>query len=251
MATMYQLLLAHVKPAMLAHMKRSTKEVTREAPATPRSRGRPPIRVERIVATALEIIDEEGTEALTMRALAERLDSGTATLYRHFANREELIASIVDRVFGEAHLSTEELRSMSWQESCRTIALAMFTSLSRHKNVTPLLPGHVPLGPNAMAVREECIAVVLHSGFSKRLAARSWATLAHYVLGFAIQLNAGNPRGQRDASKKAAVFHDLDASRFPATVAVADEFPVPLEDEFAFGLDLIISGLSQLRRHDS
>jgi hypothetical protein len=41
------------------------------------------------------------------------------------------------------------------------------------------------------------------------------------------------------------IFHNLDPSQFPATVAVADSLPLPFEDEFAFGLDLIIDGLTQ------
>ncbi|MFK0108449.1 helix-turn-helix domain-containing protein [Streptomyces sp. NPDC091217] len=52
-----------------------------------RPAGRPPVPPDRIIAMALRIVDEEGTEALSMRALAERLGSGTATLYRHFGKR--------------------------------------------------------------------------------------------------------------------------------------------------------------------
>ena len=44
-----------------------------------------------------------------------------------------------------------------------------------------------------------------------------------------------------------AAFHHLDPSRYPATVAVADELPVPLEEEFTFGLRLIVAGLKRLQ----
>ena len=50
---------------------------------------------------ALELVDEHGADALSMRSLAQRLGSGTATLYRHFANRAELVAMVVDRMLGE------------------------------------------------------------------------------------------------------------------------------------------------------
>jgi hypothetical protein len=43
-----------------------------------------------------------------------------------------------------------------------------------------------------------------------------------------------------------AYFHELSSAEFPSTLAVADSLPVPLEDEFAFGLELIINGLRQL-----
>src|SRR2546430_1768414 len=79
---------------------RHTGRVTTAARQTRRGPGRPCLPLDRIVATALRIVDEQGADALSMRSLAQALDSGTATLYRHFANRAELIAQVVDRVFG-------------------------------------------------------------------------------------------------------------------------------------------------------
>ena len=45
--------------------------------------------------------EEEGADALSLRALAQRLESSTATLYRHFDSRADLLAQVVDRIFGE------------------------------------------------------------------------------------------------------------------------------------------------------
>ena len=196
---------------------------------------------------ALRIVDEEGADALSMRTLAQRLDSGTATLYRHFTGRAELIAHVVDRVFSEAEFSAEDLAAMSWQEAWRAVATTMFGALSRHGNVAPLLAEQVPIGPNAMALRERCIAVLLDNGFPPQLAARAYATVARYVLGFAIQLGAQPSAGQPDGDWASAVFRASDPSVFPATAAVADLLPMPLEDEFAFGLELLVLGLDRLR----
>src|ERR1700745_1748683 len=52
-----------------------------------RTRGRPAIPLDRIVTTALQIVDDEGADALSMRTLAQRLDSGPPTLYRHVTGR--------------------------------------------------------------------------------------------------------------------------------------------------------------------
>jgi TetR/AcrR family transcriptional regulator, tetracycline repressor protein len=81
---------------------------------------------------------------------------------------------------------------------------------------------------------------LLDNGFPPALAARSYATLARYILGFAIQ-----PTSTHDDAGLSQVFHDLDPIQFPATVAVADSLPVPGEDEFAFGLELLVDGLTQ------
>jgi AcrR family transcriptional regulator len=190
----------------------------------------------------LQIVDDEGADALSMRTLAQRLDSGTATLYRHFEGRADLVAHVVDRVFGTVELDVARLVTLPWQEACKAAAQSMFDALHRHQNVTPLLAGDVPVGPNALAARERMIAFLLANGFPPALAARSYATLARYVLGFAIQLTGS--RGALDDTRLAKIFHDLDPTQFPATLAVADHLPVPWEDEFAFGLDLIVDGLT-------
>jgi AcrR family transcriptional regulator len=208
-----------------------------------RSPGRPAIPLERIVATALQIVDDEGADALSMRTLAQRLDSGTATLYRHFTGRADLIAHVVDLVFGSVEIDPAQLGAMTWQESCKAAAYTMFDVLRQHRNLAPLLAEDVPIGPNAMAVRERFIAILLDNGFPPALAARSYATLARYILGFAIQLTG--PRGDPDDAGLTQVFHDLDPGQFPATAKVADSLPVPLHDEFVFGLELIIDGLTQ------
>ncbi|WP_230862459.1 TetR/AcrR family transcriptional regulator [Amycolatopsis camponoti] len=214
------------------------------APAARRSRGRPAVPLDRILGAALELVDEEGAENLSMRSLAQRLESGTATLYRHFGNRAALIAHVIDRVFGEVDLDGRSLAELSWDQACRAVAQAMFDTLARHRKIAPLLIEQTPTGPNAMVLRERCLAVLLDGGFRPDLAARAYATLARYVLGFAIQLaGAGNDSERERAS---AHFHAVPAAEFPATRATADSLPVPLEAEFAFGLDLIVDGLRQL-----
>jgi AcrR family transcriptional regulator len=208
-----------------------------------RSPGRPAIALDRIVSTALEIVDEQGAEALSMRALAQRLDSGTATLYRHFSSRADVVAHVIDRVFGTAEVDVAALSAMPWPEACKAAAHSMFDALLRHRRVTPLLAGGVPVGPNAMAARERMIAFLLANGFPPDLAARTYATLSRYVLGFAIQLD--DNRDGLDDARLARVFHELDPGQFPATVAVSDHLPVPWQDEFGFGLELIVDGLTQ------
>ncbi|MGK3208698.1 TetR/AcrR family transcriptional regulator [Amycolatopsis sp. MEPSY49] len=216
------------------------------SPATSarRSRGRPAVPLDRILATALQLVDEEGAEALSMRTLAQRLESGTATLYRHFGNRATLITHVIDRVFGEVDLDAASPAGLSWDQACRTVAQAMFEALGRHRRLAPLLIEQTPTGPNAMLLRERCLAVLLDGGFAPDLAARAYATLARYVLGFAIQLAGSGD----DAEQARAHFRHVSPGEFPATLAVADSLPVPLEEEFAFGLELIVTGLRAARR---
>ncbi|OBK45233.1 TetR/AcrR family transcriptional regulator C-terminal domain-containing protein [Mycobacterium sp. 1081908.1] len=209
-----------------------------------RSRGRPALPPDRILTAALGLVDEHGVDALSMRSLAQRLGSGTATLYRHFANRSELVAAMVDRMLGEAGLDADTLAAMSWQQGCISFAQNMFEALGRHGNVASLLIGYVPMGPNALAQRERILSLLLDNGFPPVVAAHAYATLSRYVLGFAIQ-RSGSTAAEQDAELTAA-FRALDPSRYPATVAVADDLPVPLDEEFAYGLRLVVAGLERL-----
>jgi len=215
-------------------------------PRANRSRGRPAMPLDRIVAAALELVEEQGADALSMRSLAQRLGSGTATLYRRFANRSELVSMVIDHILGEVDLDPRAVSELPWQQACISFAQHMFDALSRHGNVAALLVEYTPMGPNALANRELYLSVLLDNGFPPAVAAHAYAALARYVLGFAIQHSAATPDiGQQDVQLSAA-FHHLDPARYPATVAVADELPVPLEEEFEFGLQLIVGGLESL-----
>lgn len=213
-------------------------------PSPARSRGRPALAKERIIAAAVEILDEQGADALSMRTLAQRLGSGTATLYRHFANRSELVATVVDHILGAADLDPDEIAAQPWPQACTSFAKHMFAALRGHGNVAALLTDYIPMGPNALAHRELCLSVLLDSGFAPDVAAHAYATLARYVLGFAIQ-HSGAADTEQDAAS-ASAFGKLDPERYPATASVADALPVPLVEEFSFGLQLLVAGLERL-----
>ncbi|MGW3119524.1 TetR/AcrR family transcriptional regulator [Streptomyces sp. NPDC001107] len=212
-----------------------------------RPAGRPAVPPDRIVAMALQIVDEEGAEALSMRALAERLGSGTATLYRHFGNRAELVAQVVDHMFGLVELDDRELASASWQWSLTVVAHAMFRALGRHGNAARLLAEQIPVGPNAMALRERCVAFLLKAGFEASLATCAYVTLARHVCGLAIQLNHENGAGGRRNEVSVAALRGVDPARFPAVHSIAEALPVLVEEVFPFGLDPILSGLGDFR----
>lgn len=200
--------------------------------------------LDRIVATAIEIVDEQGADALSMRTLAQRLESGTATLYRHFGSRAQLVAHVVDAVLGEVGLDAAELRATPWREAAEIASHRMFDVFREHPNVAPLLVEQIPMGPNAMAQRELLIALLLDVGFAPPVAAKAFATLSRYVLGFAIQIGE-----QSTAADLPETWLTLDPLAFPATLSVAEYIPVPLEREFSFGLELILDSLVHLLGH--
>jgi AcrR family transcriptional regulator len=224
---------------------------TRPARPTQPTRGRPPRSFDRIVATAAELVDEVGTSGFHMRLLAERLGTSTATLYRHFAAKEELMVYVVDRLFAELEPADDhgESRARSWRYAAQRGALQFHRALSEHPNVLPLLVTRVPIGPHGLAVRERTISTLVEFGFSLRLAARAYTTLAHYVIGFAVQQHAAGAPGPEDAAALGDYYRRLEPELYPWTIAAADDLTaVSLEDEFLEGLQFVLDGIDRARR---
>lgn len=219
-----------------------------QAPAPAYRRGRPPVDVGRIVDMALKLVDEVGVQALTLRMLADALDSGTATLYRHFAGKDELLAHVADRVLGEVPVPTEVPDGLSWREAVERGADAFYRTVRRHPNVLPLLVAQVPVGPHGLVNRERTLSLLLSYGFPVELAARALTAIGHYVIGFAIQQHGpGAPRPEDEVLLR-DYYRSLDAATYPATTAAADDLTgVPLEEEFRFGLGLVLDGLEKAR----
>jgi AcrR family transcriptional regulator len=197
--------------------------------------------LERMITTAIAIVDDQGADALSMRSLATALESGTATLYRHFASRAELVAAVVDAVLGEVSAEAPSWADTSWRHACEGAAHTLFAVFNRHPNVAPLLVNQIPSGPHAAAAREHLIGALLAGGFCPRDAAKTYTTLSRFVLGFAIQ--AGGTHADDGPS---AASGNVDPDTHPHTAAVAEHLPIPLAEEFAFGLSLLLDGLTDL-----
>jgi AcrR family transcriptional regulator len=107
--------------------------MSRREPVQRRSRE----RVELILRTASELLAEGGIDALTTRSLAERADIPVATIYRYFANREEIIAAYLDREMHRIEASVAaalmDLDRVTFRSLARTAALAHM----RHHQANP------------------------------------------------------------------------------------------------------------------
>ncbi|MDW4907711.1 TetR/AcrR family transcriptional regulator [Streptomyces sp. ADMS] len=202
----------------------------------------------RIVDTALKLIDEVGIQTVTLRMLADALDSGTATLYRHFNGKDELLALVADRILGEVNVPSEELDGLTWREAVTVVATAFYGALCRHPHALSLLAAQVPVGPNGLRARERLITLFLSHGFPVGLAARAFTAIGHYVIGFAIQQHGPGTPGPEDQMQLRDFYNSLDPTAYPATTAAAHALTsAPLHEEFRFGLDLLLDGLEKAR----
>jgi AcrR family transcriptional regulator len=201
--------------------------------------------IERVVTTAVQLVDEVGPVDFSMRLLAQRLRSSTATLYRNFASKDEILVHVIDHILGEVPQNlTDEVDPPTWQTQLVAIADALFRTLQAHPAVVPLLNQHIPLGPNGLAARENAMEIMLSSGLPLETAARAYTAIGHYVIGFASQLGA-NWEDRAAADREVHNFYrSLDPVTYPATVASSSFLPTSLEDEFRFGLQLLVGGLA-------
>ncbi|MER5966014.1 TetR/AcrR family transcriptional regulator [Streptomyces sp. NPDC002057] len=216
---------------------------TPTAAGAPR-RGRPSLDTAHIVGTALGLVDEHGVQAFSLRMLAEALNSGTATLYRHFDGKDEILAYVVDRVLGEVDLDGLA-EAADWRETLTVTSRRFHDTLRRHPHTLPLLMAYVPVGPHGLARRERVLAALLAHGLPVDLAARAFTAVTHYVIGFTAQQHG--PAVPDDRAELAAFYRGLDPAAHPALLQAARSLTsVAIEEEFDFGLTLLVHGLAHL-----
>ncbi|KQB86175.1 TetR/AcrR family transcriptional regulator [Corynebacterium lowii] len=201
--------------------------------------GRPPVPQEKILLTALEIIDEQGAEALSLRNLADRLSSSTSTLYRRVSGRGELLGMVIEHLLGQALEQAQPSAELPWEEACRGVLTAIFETFYQHRHAARLLIDTIPTGHKGMALRELLLDILLRAGFPPDYAAYAMATLARYTIGFAMQM----PTAQEDSAAAGTTLREVDPAAFPRIAATARMLPLPLDREFHTGLDLLLKGL--------
>ncbi|MFF3753210.1 TetR/AcrR family transcriptional regulator C-terminal domain-containing protein [Streptomyces sp. NPDC002018] len=122
--------------------------------------------------------------------------------------------------------------------------MARRSAARRHPHVLPLLIAQVPVGPNGLAQRERVLRLLLAHGFPADLAARTFTAVSHYVIGFAAQQHGPGSADPDSAPALAAFYRGLDPTTYPAITAAARTLTrTPLDEEFHFGLALLVKGL--------
>lgn len=138
------------------------------------------LTVEQILGEAIDLLDAEGLEGLTVRALTGRLGTSSASLYRHVASVEELLVLVVDRVLGEVNLPDPSLPA---RQRVVDLALEFRTVLRRHPGAVPALRAAPLLGPNALRGAQSGLSGLLDCGLDAPKAMAAWISLIDYVFG--------------------------------------------------------------------
>lgn len=224
-----------------------------DAPTRPRSirdrLAKAPLSEQAIVDAALAITRAEGLHAVTMRRVARQLDTGAASLYVYFANRDELLGAMMDRVAGTVSLPTPDPKR--WREQVYDLMRGFRDALEAHPGMASVLLGEAPTTENTLAGAENLLGILLAGEIPSQDA--SWAVdiLMLIMTATATETDVRRAAGNTtDADHDDAVariratFAALPPERFPLLVAHASELVAGAgEERFHFAVSTFLDGL--------
>ncbi|HKH51369.1 MAG TPA: TetR/AcrR family transcriptional regulator [Mycobacterium sp.] len=199
---------------------------------------------ERIVAAAIELVDAEGLGALSMARLAERLGCGTMSLYRHVANKDELVTFMLSTAPDPPPTPADP---SDWHGALTNWAAGLWDVYHHHPWVLQTAAAGPPADPGQLAWLDAGLAALGGSGLAERDKLAAVMAVLHYVRGAAaLDIEAGHV----DLPKYPALLRRLlDAERFPALAAavaagVFDDTDGDHLAQFHSGLGQLLDGIA-------
>jgi AcrR family transcriptional regulator len=219
-----------------------------EAKAEPREA----LNKERILRAAVALADEGGVESLSMRRLAQELNVVPMALYKHVANKDEMLDGLVDVVVGEIDPPLEDV---DWTTAMRERILSARRALLRHPWASRVIESRGEPTPMVIGYLDSMMGVFLDGGFSVDLMHHALHVMGSRILGFSQELyddTASMPEEEAAQmwTQMADAYPNI-AKLLPVAISTHDGPVVGggCDDqfEFEFALDLILDGLERLR----
>jgi AcrR family transcriptional regulator len=204
-----------------------------------------------ILQTSLEVIRAEGLDALSIRRIAQQLKIGPATVYVHFANKNELLELALDEVLSA--VAVPEPDPVDWPQQVAQVARAMYQELITCGDLARASLGRVSIGPNALRVTEGLIAIMVGGGVPVQLAVWAKDRLWLYVHAdayegsqFAAHQRKYGEQGVRTFRNQVGTYYaELPPAQFPMLSKNAAALVTgSCDDRFELGLGLLIDGLA-------
>ena len=220
---------------------------------------RAPLSRERVLRAAVTLADSAGIDSLSMRQLAQELGVVPMALYKHVANKEELLDGMVDIVVGEVDPPTRgaDRTGADWRGAVRQRILSAREALLRHPWASRVIESRRSPTPVVLDYLDSMIGMFREGGFSVDLTHHVMHTLGSRVLGFTQELFDDSQ--QLDPQTREMMFRQM-AGRYPYVTELAmavahDEQSVVgpgCDDqfEFEFALDLLLDGFERLRQQE-
>jgi len=217
--------------------------------STQRKPARQPLSRDLIVETALKLLEKEGLDALSMRRVAQALDTGPASLYAHVRNRDELCELMFDRILGG--LDLPEPDPERWRQQLKELSMAQIRAMIAYPGIAQaVMNAMIPIGPNALRHGEVMMAIMRAGGLSARQATFAFDALGLYCKAYAAEASTWQTADYdkaemaERAQQMADYMGSLPAGTFPNMLAAGSLFSAETAGErLEFALDTFINGL--------
>ncbi|TDV57496.1 TetR/AcrR family transcriptional regulator [Actinophytocola oryzae] len=199
-----------------------------------------------IIATAVAVMRAEGLEKVTMRRLAQELDTGAASLYVYVANTAELHAAILDELLGEVDLDTEA-RDGDWRDRVEAVLTSYMRVLFAHPALARMALSARPSGRHFLRLAERLLALQVEGDVPPARAAWGVDILLQLatasVAEHATQAQSGDSEADWDALTRA--IREVPASTHPHLHALgASVLGGSPQDRLTWGLRVVIDGIT-------
>lgn len=191
----------------------------------------------RILDTAMELLNEVGVDALSTRAIAERLGVRQPALYWHFKNKQALLEAINDEILARAHEGRAPREGESWQDFFRRNARCFRAALLSYRDGARVHAG-TEAAPDDLDHVEAQLMVLVRAGFSPGRALQLFVAISRYVVGCVLEEQASPVAGTDQQARL-----DDAAQAYPVVAeAIAHYRASGHEGLFERGLELMIRG---------
>ncbi|MDQ1655258.1 MAG: hypothetical protein QOD41_341 [Cryptosporangiaceae bacterium] len=222
------------------------------SPEKPARAAREPLSRERVVDAAMALLLEQGYDAVSMRKVAQALNTGPASLYAHVANKRELDQLMMDRV--AQGLEFQEPDPERWQEQLKDSMRSMLKMMRAYPGVARAAIGQVPLGERALESTENMLSILKAGKVPDQAAAWAVDLIPLFVTATAFEESVQSASAwttedlDRYLAEMRGFFAGLPAEKFPIVVALAGALTSGAQgdERFEFGVQVIVAGLASL-----
>lgn len=217
----------------------------RERPA------KPALTREGIVAAAVRVMQAEGLDRVTMRRLAQELDTGAASLYVYVRNTAELHAAMLDQLLGEVDLSPVTTAG-DWRERLIKVLWSYTHILFQQPGLAQSALVTRPSGPAYLSLAEGILALLAAGGVPPDRAAWAVDLLLHFATSTAAEQGTRERAIDAHDEEEAlvAALREAPADTYPhlAALGVAQLLSGSGPDRLRWGFDVLLNGILQTPR---
>lgn len=205
-----------------------------------------PLSRRSILDAAMKLIREHGVEAVSMRHVAEQVETGPASLYAYFESRDVLLEHVLDAVYGRVELV--ELGALDWREALGGTITNTIETLEFYPGLSAVALGTIPTLPGALRLAEHELALMEAGGIAEDRAALAVDLIAQFAAVTAVERTVRHDRARGDGEREhvRTAYQNADPQLFPRVTRSAALLTGP--DERArrdFTIRVIIAGIEQ------